>query len=84
MTIAASASEAFTAIMESKPDLLLSDLGMPDVDGYTLIKKLRAMPADLGGEIPAIALSAYAAETTQKQVFTAGFQLHIAKPADPD
>ncbi|MEA5623597.1 ATP-binding protein [Nostoc sp. UHCC 0251] len=83
VTIAASASEALTAIMESKPDLLLSDLGMPDVDGYTLIRKLRAMPADLGGQIPAIALSAYAAETTQKQVFTAGFQLHIAKPADP-
>ncbi|MEH1873441.1 hybrid sensor histidine kinase/response regulator [Nostoc sp.] len=83
VTIAASANEALTAIMESKPDLLLSDLGMPDVDGYTLIRKLRAMPANLGGQIPAIALSAYAAETTQKQVFTAGFQLHIAKPADP-
>ncbi|MBW4428847.1 MAG: response regulator [Nostoc desertorum CM1-VF14] len=83
VTIAASANEALTAIMQSKPDLLLSDLGMPDIDGYTLIKKLRAMPANLGGEIPAIALSAYAAETTQKQVFTAGFQLHIAKPADP-
>ncbi|MEH2419938.1 MAG: ATP-binding protein [Nostoc sp.] len=83
VTIAASASEALTAIMQSKPDLLLSDLGMPEVDGYTLIRKLRAMPANLGGQIPAIALTAYAAETTQKQVFTAGFQLHIAKPADP-
>ena len=83
VTIAASASEALTAIMESKPDLLISDLGMPDVDGYTLIRKLRAMPTSLGGQIPAIALTAYAAETTQKQVFTAGFQLHIAKPADP-
>jgi len=83
VTLAASASEALAAIMQSKPDLLLSDLGMPDVDGYTLIRKLRAMPANLGGQIPAIALSAYAAETTQKQVFTAGFQLHIAKPADP-
>ncbi|MCC5601327.1 hybrid sensor histidine kinase/response regulator [Nostoc favosum] len=83
VTIAASATEALTAIMQSKPDLLLSDLGMPNLDGYTLIRKLRAMPANLGGQIPAIALTAYAAETTQKQVFTAGFQLHIAKPADP-
>ncbi|MEA5506313.1 ATP-binding protein [Halotia wernerae UHCC 0503] len=83
VTIAASANQALAAIAQSKPDILLSDLGMPEVDGYTLIKKLRAMPDHEGGQIPAIALTAYAAETTQKQVFTAGFQLHIAKPADP-
>ncbi|WGV26911.1 hybrid sensor histidine kinase/response regulator [Halotia branconii] len=83
VNIAASANEALAAIAQSKPDILLSDLGMPEVDGYTLIKKLRAMPASEGGQIPAIALTAYAAETTQKQVFTAGFQMHIAKPADP-
>ncbi|MHC5614159.1 MAG: hybrid sensor histidine kinase/response regulator [Nostoc sp.] len=83
VTSAASASEALVIIAQSKPDLLLSDLGMPEVDGYALIKKLRAMPANQGGQIPAIALTAYAAETTQKQVLTAGFQLHITKPADP-
>ncbi|MDZ8029301.1 MAG: ATP-binding protein [Nostoc sp. DedQUE11] len=83
VTIAASANEALNAIMQSKPDLLLSDLGMPEVDGYTLIRKIRAMPANLGGEIPAIALTAYAAETTQKQVFAAGFQLYISKPVEP-
>ncbi|MDZ8187408.1 MAG: ATP-binding protein [Nostoc sp. ChiSLP02] len=83
VTVAASAKEALAAIMESKPDLLLSDLGMPEVDGYTLIRKIRAMPADLGGDIPAIALTAYAAETTQKHVFAAGFQLYVSKPADP-
>jgi signal transduction histidine kinase/ActR/RegA family two-component response regulator len=80
---APSANEAFSLIAQSKPDLLLSDLGMPEVDGYALIKKLRAMPANQGGQIPAIALTAYAAETTQKLVLTAGFQLHITKPADP-
>ncbi|MDZ8049967.1 MAG: ATP-binding protein [Aulosira sp. ZfuVER01] len=83
VTIAASAHEALAAIAQSKPDLLLSDLGMPEVDGYALIRKLRAMSVDQGGQIPAIALTAYAAETTQQQVFAAGFQLHIAKPADP-
>lgn len=83
VTSAASATEALAVIAQSKPDLLLSDLGMPEVDGYALIKKLRAMPANQGGQIPAIALTAYAAETTQKQVLTAGFQLHITKPADP-
>ncbi|MBD2353347.1 response regulator [Tolypothrix sp. FACHB-123] len=83
VTSAASAEEAITAIAQSTPDLLLSDLGMPEVDGYALIRKIRSMPSDRGGEIPAIALTAYAAETTQQQVYAAGFQLHIAKPADP-
>ncbi|MEH1869277.1 MAG: ATP-binding protein [Nostoc sp.] len=83
VTIAASANEALAIIAQSKPDLMLSDLGMPEVDGYTLIKKLRAMPANQGGQIPAIALTAYAAEATQKQVLTNGFQLHITKPVDP-
>ncbi len=83
VTIATSAKEALVAIAQSKPDLLLSDLGMPEFDGYALIRKLRSLPAHQGGEIPAIALTAYAAETTQQQVFAAGFQMHIAKPADP-
>jgi signal transduction histidine kinase/ActR/RegA family two-component response regulator len=83
VTVAASANEALNAIAQSQPDLLLSDLGMPEVDGYALIRKIRTMSNDQGGQIPAIALTAYAAETTQQQVFAAGFQLHIAKPADP-
>lgn len=83
VTIAASANEALAAIAKSKPDLLLSDLGMPEIDGYALIRKLRAMSANQGGQIPAIALTAYAAETTQQQVCAAGFQMHIAKPVDP-
>jgi len=83
ITTAQSAYEALAAIAQSQPDILLSDLGMPDVDGYALIRKLRSLPSNQGGEIPAIALTAYAAETTQQLVFAAGFQLHIAKPADP-
>ncbi len=83
VTKAASADEALAAIAQSKPDLLVSDLGMPEVDGYVLIRKLRSLSVDQGGQIPAIALTAYAAETTQQQVFAAGFQMHIAKPADP-
>lgn len=83
VTTASSAHEALAVIPQFQPDLLLSDLGMPDVDGYALIRKLRSLPSDQGGQIPAIALTAYAAETTQQHVFAAGFQLHIAKPADP-
>ncbi|MBU7584245.1 MAG: response regulator [Nostoc sp. TH1S01] len=83
VTTASSADTALEAIAQSPPDLLLSDLGMPDVDGYALIRKVRSLPPEQGGTIPAIALTAYAAETTQQLVFAAGFQLHIAKPADP-
>lgn len=56
---------------------------MPEVDGYSLIQKLRSLSASQGGKIPAIALTAYAGEATQQQVLTAGFQLYLAKPADP-
>ncbi|MBD2439474.1 ATP-binding protein [Nostoc sp. FACHB-110] len=83
VTTASSAYEALLSISQSPPDLLLSDLGMPDVDGYALIREVRSRSATEGGQIPAIALTAYAAETTQQQVFAAGFQMHIAKPADP-
>ncbi len=83
VTVTASAKEAIAALGECKPDLLLSDLGMPDVDGYSLIEQLRTMPPEQGGEIPAIALTAYAAETTQTRVLAAGFQRHIAKPVEP-
>jgi signal transduction histidine kinase/CheY-like chemotaxis protein len=83
VTTASSAHEALTVMAKSPPDLLLSDLGMPDVDGYALIRKVRSLSPDQGGLIPAIALTAYAAETTQQKVFAAGFQLHLAKPVDP-
>ncbi|MBR8836214.1 MAG: response regulator [Stigonema ocellatum SAG 48.90 = DSM 106950] len=83
VTATTSAVEALATISECQPDLLLSDLGMPGVDGYNLIQQLRAMPEEQGGNIPAIALTAYAAETTQKRVLAAGFQRHIAKPVEP-
>lgn len=81
VTLAASAIEALAAFAQTKPDLVLSDLGMPEVDGYMLIQRLRAMPQ--GKDVPAIALTAYAAETTQQRVISAGFQKHIAKPVEP-
>ncbi|BCL36639.1 ATP-binding protein [Nostoc sp. MS1] len=83
VTTAQSAYEALAALEKFLPDLLLSDIGMPDVDGYALIQKVRSLPVNQGGRIPAIALTAYAAETTQQQVFAAGFQRHLAKPVDP-
>jgi signal transduction histidine kinase/ActR/RegA family two-component response regulator len=81
VTLAASATEALVLLKRIHPDLLLSDLGMPDVDGYRLIQQIRALPEF--EHLPAIALTAYAAETTHQQVLAAGFHQHIAKPADP-
>ncbi len=65
-------------------DVLLSDIGMPDEDGYALIRQVRALNAELGGQIPAIALSAYVREEEQRKSLTAGFQKHIAKPVEPE
>ncbi|MBD2001557.1 response regulator [Oculatella sp. FACHB-28] len=81
---AASAREALTALMRFKPDVLLSDIGMPDMDGYMLLRQVRTLPPEQGGEIPAIALTAYAGELDQKQAIAAGFQHHIAKPVEPE
>ncbi|MBN3963393.1 PAS domain-containing protein [Nostoc sp. NMS8] len=83
ITAAASVNEAVRIIAQAAPNLLISDLGMPEIDGYSLIKQLRAMPKEKGGEIPAIALTAYAGESDRDRVLAAGFQKHIAKPVQP-
>lgn len=79
-----SADEALAVLRQSQPDILLSDIGMPEMDGYMLIRQVRALPLDKGGGIIAIALTAYAGEFNQQQASEAGFQQHLAKPIDPD
>ena len=79
----ATASEALTTLTQFKPEALLSDIGMPDMDGYMLVRQVRALPAEQGGTIPAIALTAYAGEIDYQQAMAAGFQQHIAKPIEP-
>jgi PAS domain S-box-containing protein len=81
---AASADEALQVLVQSTPDLLLSDIGMPEMDGYMLMRRVRAMPSDRGGQIRAIALTAYAGEMNQQQAIAAGFQEHLSKPVDPE
>ncbi len=83
VTVVASAGEALRALSQSKPDLLLSDIGMPEIDGYMLMRLVRALEAEQGGRIQAIALTAYAGEFDQRQALSAGFQQHIAKPVEP-
>jgi CheY-like chemotaxis protein len=77
-----SAADALVALEEHKPDILISDLGMPDEDGYSLISKIRALPDERGGQIPAAALTAYARAEDRMRVLRSGFQFHLPKPVD--
>jgi PAS domain S-box-containing protein len=79
---AGSVREALEAIAEERPDLLISDIGMPGEDGYELIRKVRGLPAAGGGKIPAIALTAYARTEDRLRALRAGYQWHIAKPVE--
>ncbi|MEI1375127.1 ATP-binding protein [Nostoc sp. UHCC 0926] len=80
---AASACEALLALQQFHPHILVSDIGMPQEDGYTLIRQVRALPKDQGGRIPAVALTAYARPEDRTQALLAGFQLYVPKPVNP-
>jgi two-component system CheB/CheR fusion protein len=80
--VAESAAEAMTAVEKFKPRVLLCDIAMPDEDGYSFIRRLRALGRDGGGETPALALTALAAEDDQRRSLAAGFQMHMTKPVD--
>lgn len=81
---ATTAAEALTCLMQSPPDVLLSDIGMPDMDGYMLMQQVRRLPPEQGGQIPAIALTAYAGDFNQQRALQAGFQQHLSKPVEPE
>lgn len=81
--VAASAAEALAVLRQSEVDVLVSDIGMSEMDGYRLISQVRSL-VPLDEFIPAIALTAYAAESDRKQALSAGFQKHLAKPVEPD
>jgi len=78
-----SAAQALDAIRESRPDLMISDVGMPVEDGYVLVRRIRAMEEGLGRHLPAIALTAYASEEDSRRALAAGFDAHLSKPVDP-
>ncbi len=81
VTTAASASEALAVLSRAKPDVLVSDIAMPRQDGYTLLRQVRAWSSDVG-QIPAIALTAYASFFDRQQALSSGFQRHLAKPVE--
>lgn len=80
----ASAKEALATLTHSQPDVLLSDIGMSEMDGYMLLRQIRALPPERGGNIPAIALTAFAGEIDHQQAISAGFQQYLAKPIEPN
>jgi two-component system, chemotaxis family, CheB/CheR fusion protein len=81
--ICASAAEALQTLDEWRPDVLVSDIGMPVEDGYELIRKIRAREPKRGGLIPAVALTAYARREDARRAIEAGYQAHIPKPVEP-
>jgi signal transduction histidine kinase/ActR/RegA family two-component response regulator len=82
--LAGSAEQALAALRKQRPDVIVSDLGMPVRDGYDLMRSIRALPREQGGQIPTIALTAYAKSEDRERALQAGFQTHLAKPVEPD
>ncbi len=83
VTTAGNVADAMRRIAEDLPDLLLSDIGMPDEDGYDLIRKVRSLPRDHGGDIPAAALTAYARPEDRRRMLNSGYSIHLPKPMEP-
>ncbi|HEX3765528.1 MAG TPA: PAS domain-containing protein [Kofleriaceae bacterium] len=83
VTAVASACEALAAVEHEVPDLIVSDIAMPEVDGFQLIQRIRALPDARGGRTPAIALTAFTRAEDRMRAMRAGFQNHVAKPLDP-
>jgi CheY-like chemotaxis protein/anti-sigma regulatory factor (Ser/Thr protein kinase) len=81
---ATNAADGLALLERDPPHILISDIGMPDEDGYSLLRKVRALPPERGGDVPAIALTAFARPEDFRRALDAGFQLHIAKPVTPD
>ncbi len=81
--LVSSAQEALESIRNQRPDVIVSDIGMPEEDGYVFIRTLRAMSREDGGQIPAVALTAYARAEDRRRALLAGFQNHAAKPIEP-
>ena len=80
---ASSASEALGALARERPQVLVADIGMAGEDGYALLRKVRALPAERGGATPAIALTGYANPQDRVDALRAGFQMHVSKPVTP-
>jgi PAS domain S-box-containing protein len=81
--LASDAQEGFRLLKSRRPDVVVSDIGMPDEDGYDFIRRVRSLRAEEGGRTPAIALTAYARVEDRTRSLIAGYQMHVAKPVEP-
>ncbi|MBD1867319.1 response regulator [Leptolyngbya sp. FACHB-671] len=84
VTAVRSTSDALQAFLKRQLDILVSEIRLPEENGYTLIRRIRELTAEQGGQVPAIALTGDAKESDRQQALAAGFQQHLAKPVDPD
>ncbi|MGC1307048.1 MAG: ATP-binding protein [Phormidesmis sp.] len=84
VTAKSSGLKAIATLSEGLPDIIISAIAMPEMDGYKLMQQMKAVSESQGKEIPAIALTAYASELNHKKAISAGFKRHIAKPIEPD
>ncbi len=82
--LAASAAEAYAHLQSAVPDVIVSDIGMPEEDGYQFAQRLRALPVERGGKTPIIALTAYTSPQDKRRAFDAGYNHHMAKPVDAE
>lgn len=84
VTVACSAQAGLDSFSKVRPHILVSDIGMPDMDGFTLIRQIRQLPPEQGGQIPAIALTAYTRDIDQQKAYDSGYQQHLPKPIEID
>jgi CheY-like chemotaxis protein len=82
VTTAGSAAEALKALELLRPDVIISDIGMPTEDGFEFIRKVRQLPPEKGGKVPAVALTAYARAEDRMRVLRSGYQMHVSKPVE--
>jgi CheY-like chemotaxis protein len=80
--VATCAREALEILRKQKPDVMISDIGMPEKDGYQLIREVRSLPPAQGGRIPAIALTAFVHSQDRTKAMLAGYQMHLSKPVE--
>jgi CheY-like chemotaxis protein len=83
VSTASNARAALAAMRQVRPDILVSDLGMPEVDGFELLQLVRALGSEAGGDVPAVALTAFARSEDRLRALEVGFQAHISKPVEP-
>jgi CheY-like chemotaxis protein len=77
------AVEVLAIVKENPPDILISDIGMPEMDGYELLRQVRSLPSQQNNPIKAIALTAFAQQEDKEKAIAAGFQAHLSKPVNP-